>query len=301
MSNTPKNAYLKDSQQNREIIQSPLTTFDTKPTPRVQRLLEEQRRLEEQRLRAIQEEERSKEVAQQTRPVSPLPKLQAYSGAHDIYKYARSRMVKEQLVARGIRDPFVLQAMEKLPRHLFVTEALQATAYDDRPLPIAGGQTISQPYVVAYMCQLLMAKPGMKILEIGTGSGYQASVLQEMELNVYSVERIAELYENTKHFLREVLGYHSMNLFFSDGTLGMPSYAPYDRIIVAAGGPTIPKALLEQMNDGGIMLIPVGQERQRQHLIRVIKHGHSYTQEDCGPTTFVDLVGQDGWKHTQKP
>lgn len=213
----------------------------------------------------------------------------------DIYAYSRKRMVKEQLIGRGINDENVLRAMAAVPRHLFVNEALQPTAYDDRPLPIACGQTISQPYTVALMCQMLMAERGMKVLEIGTGSGYQAAVLREMGLKVFSVERIKELYTNTKSLLTAKLGYYDMQLFLSDGTLGLELFAPYDRIIVAAGGPSIPEALKAQLSDNGIMLIPVGKEKMNQNLIRVFKIGNTYREENLGTTTFVDLIGKQGW------
>lgn len=213
----------------------------------------------------------------------------------DIYAYSRKRMVKEQLIARGINDENVLRAMAAVPRHLFVNEALYPTAYDDRPLPITCGQTISQPYTVALMCQMLMAERGMKVLEIGTGSGYQAAVLREMGLKVFSVERIKELYTNTKSLLTTKLGYYDMQLFLSDGTLGLDLFAPYDRIIVAAGGPSIPEALKAQMTDNGIMLIPVGREKMAQNLIRVFKIGNTYREENLGTTTFVDLIGKQGW------
>lgn len=213
----------------------------------------------------------------------------------DIYAYSRQRMVKEQLIARGINDENVLRAMAAVPRHLFVNEALYSTAYEDRPLPIACGQTISQPYTVALMCQMLMAEKGMKVLEIGTGSGYQAAVLHEMGLKVFSVERIRELYTSTKSFLTAKLGYYDMQLFLSDGTLGLELFAPYDRIIVAAGGPSIPEALKSQLAEGGIMLIPVGREKMTQNLIRVFKIGSTYREENLGTTTFVDLIGKQGW------
>lgn len=213
----------------------------------------------------------------------------------DIYTYSRQRMVKEQLIARGINDENVLRAMATVPRHLFVSEALYPTAYEDRPLPIACGQTISQPYTVALMCQMLMAEKGMKVLEIGTGSGYQAAILREMGLKVFSVERIKELYTTTKTFLTAKLGYYDMQLFLSDGTLGLELFAPYDRIIVAAGGPAIPEALKNQLADNGIMLIPVGKEKMSQNLIRVFKMGSSYREENLGATTFVDLIGKQGW------
>lgn len=228
---------------------------------------------------------------QKTSSVCTLP----VENQADIYKYSRNKMVKEQLINRGITDPQVLKAMSIVPRHLFVNEALQNTAYDDRPLPIACGQTISQPYTVALMCQLLMLEKGMKVLEIGTGSGYQTAVLREMGAKVFSVERIPELYHNTKKLLKTTLGYTDLVLFLSDGTLGLDNFAPFDRIIVAAGGPTIPQALKDQMDHNAIMLIPVGNEKMRQSLVRVFKINGSYKEENHGSTTFVDLVGKQGW------
>lgn len=225
---------------------------------------------------------------------SPFAKPE-HHGQADIYAYSRQRMVKEQLIARGINDENVLRAMAAVPRHLFVNEALYPTAYEDRPLPIACGQTISQPYTVALMCQMLMAEKGMKVLEIGTGSGYQAAVLREMGLKVFSVERIKELFTRTKSFLTAKLGYSDIQLFLSDGTLGLELFAPYDRIIVAAGGPAIPEALKNQLAEGGIMLIPVGKEKMTQNLIRVFKIGSTCREENLGTTTFVDLIGKQGW------
>ena len=214
----------------------------------------------------------------------------------DIFKYSRRRMVQEQLVSRNINDKHVLRAMESIPRHLFISEALHATAYEDRPLPIANGQTISQPYVVAFMCQLLLAEPLMKVLEIGTGSGYQAAVLHEMGLKVFSVERIQNLYENTRVLLQEKFRYKNMVLHLSDGTLGWTQHALYDRIIVAAGGPSVPQALKDQLAEGGVMLIPIGDERKKQRIVRVFKINGQCKEEDCGPVSFVDLVGADGWR-----
>jgi len=214
---------------------------------------------------------------------------------NDMFKYSRRRMVEEQLMARGITNEYVLKAMGRIPRHLFISEALHATAYSDRPLPILSGQTISQPYVVALMCQLLLAEPAMRVLEIGTGSGYQAAILYGMGLKVFSVERIKNLYDDTYKLLKEELCYKNITLKLSDGTLGWTRYAPYDRIIVAAGGPSVPEALKEQLADGGIMLIPVGTERKKQHLIRVFKINGQCKEEDCGPVSFVDLVGKDAW------
>lgn len=209
-------------------------------------------------------------------------------------KRNRMRMVADQIKARGISNPAVLAAMGKIKRHLFVEEAMQAEAYGDFPLPIGFGQTISQPYVVALMSELLGASPGMKVLEIGTGSGYQAAVLAEMGLDVHSVERIKELHFRTADLLRK-MGYYRIFLKLDDGTLGWPEESPFDRIIVTAGGPEVPAPLVEQLADPGIMLIPVGGKQRQQNLIRVEKKDGEITRHDMGTVSFVDLVGNHGW------
>lgn len=213
----------------------------------------------------------------------------------DTFQISRDRMVREQIVARGITDAAVLGAMRKVPRHLFVESALHGKAYGDHPLPIGLGQTISQPFVVALMSELLCASPGMHVLEIGTGSGYQAAVLYEMGLEVYTVERIRELYERTANlFMR--LRYRTVRLKLADGTEGWPESAPFDRIIVTAGGPSVPAPLLEQLADPGIMIIPVGRERRGQCLVRVRKENGHVTQENLDSVAFVDLIGSHGWR-----
>lgn len=209
-------------------------------------------------------------------------------------KYSRDRMIREQILARGITDEAVLRAMGSVPRHLFTEEALAAKAYEDYPLPIGYGQTISQPYVVARMSELLEATPGMRVLEIGTGSGYQAAVLDAMGLEVYTVERLRELYFRTSKLLMR-LRLLSVRMKLDDGTLGWPEAAPYDRIIVTAGGPEIPEPLVDQLADPGILVIPVGANRASQKLVRVHKRGGSVTVEDKGSVAFVDLVGKHGW------
>lgn len=215
------------------------------------------------------------------------------------YRIPRQRMVRDQLVARGIDDPAVLRAMADVPRHLFVPEALAATAYDDRPLPIGLGQTISQPRVVAAMCQMLGARSGMSVLEVGTGSGYQAAVLHAMGLTVFTVERLRPLYlEARERFAR--LGLHTVRTLLSDGTMGWPAMGPFDRIIVAAGGPGIPEALTDQLADSGVMVIPVGRRRGAQRLVRVTRRGGGLETSDCGPVAFVDLVGRYGWKGQER-
>jgi protein-L-isoaspartate(D-aspartate) O-methyltransferase len=209
-------------------------------------------------------------------------------------KRLRLRMVREQIEARGINDPAVLGAMAAVPRHLFVQEALRAQAYEDTPLPIGYGQTISQPYIVARMSQLLEVERGMRVLEIGTGSGYQAAVLCAMGCTVFTVERMRELYLNTSSLLRQ-MGLRGIHMQRRDGTLGMPEAAPFERIIVTAGGPEVPRPLVDQLEEGGILLIPVGEKPRTQRLLRVRKEQGRTSTEDLGPVVFVDLVGDHGW------
>ncbi|WP_196608020.1 protein-L-isoaspartate(D-aspartate) O-methyltransferase [Nitratidesulfovibrio oxamicus] len=210
-------------------------------------------------------------------------------------KRNRERMVKQQLETRGITDPAVLAAMRSVPRHLFVQEALRAQAYEDHPLPIGYGQTISQPFIVALMSQIIEPQPGLRVLEIGTGSGYQAAVLVEMGLDVYTVERIRELHAAARDLLR-TLKYRKVRLKLDDGTLGWPEAAPYDRILVTAGGPEVPLPLIEQLADPGILVIPVGSSKRMQELVVVRKQGGRVVRESKGGVAFVDLVGTHGWR-----
>ena len=202
-------------------------------------------------------------------------------------------MVRE-LAARGITDGRVLEAMSRIPRHLFVPEGLRSRAYEDCPLPIGYGQTISQPSTVALMSQMLETSPGMRVLEVGTGSGYQAAVLAAMGCTVYTVERLKELYQSARALLQQ-LDLRAIHMQRSDGTLGMPAAAPFDRIIVTAGGPQIPPPLLEQLAVDGIMLIPVGARPRTQRLTRIMRRQGRLCCEDLGPAVFVDLVGDHGW------
>ncbi len=215
-------------------------------------------------------------------------------------KRNRERMVKQQLETRGITDPAVLAAMRSVPRHLFVQEALRAQAYEDHPLPIGHGQTISQPFIVALMSQIIEPQAGLRVLEIGTGSGYQAAVLAEMGLDVYTVERIRELHAAARDLLR-TLKYRKVRLKLDDGTLGWPEAAPYDRILVTAGGPAVPAPLIEQLADPGILVIPVGASKRMQELVVVRKEvvrkeGGRVVRESKGGVAFVDLVGTHGWR-----
>lgn len=210
-------------------------------------------------------------------------------------KRHRERMVREQLELRGITDAAVLAAMRAVPRHLFVEEALQAQAYQDHALPIGQGQTISQPYIVGLMSQLLEVQPGMRVLEIGTGSGYQAAVLAQMGADVFTVERIRELYTATRTLLTS-LKYRRIRTKLDDGTLGWPDMAPFDRVIVTAGGPSVPMPLVEQMADPGIMVLPVGASKRAQKLIVLRRQGSKIIKRTMGDVAFVDLVGNHGWQ-----
>lgn len=206
----------------------------------------------------------------------------------------RLRMVREQIQARGIRDIEVISAMAAVPRHMFVQEAMAMHAYEDSSLPIGYGQTISQPYVVARMTELLEIEKGMRVLEIGTGSGYQAAILAAMGCVVHTVERLPELYVQTRALVQR-LQLRGIHMHLGDGTLGLPHIAPFHRIIVAAGGPRIPDPLVRQIADNGIMLIPVGDRPRAQRLTRLRRVGSRVYMEDAGPAVFVDLVGNYGW------
>ncbi|WP_072696634.1 protein-L-isoaspartate(D-aspartate) O-methyltransferase [Desulfovibrio litoralis] len=204
-------------------------------------------------------------------------------------------MVHEQLMRNGIRNRAILHAMQKVPRHFFVQEALTSQAYEDLTLPIGSGQTISRPIVVAWMTEILQPQKGLKILEIGTGCGYQTAVLAELGLNVFSIERIPELHQSAKQRLAK-LGYTSNTLLkLSDGTLGWKEAAPFDRIMITAGGPVVPPPLLEQLADQGLLLMPIGNDRQKQNFILLHKNNGEITKETFGEVSFVELIGNHGW------
>jgi protein-L-isoaspartate(D-aspartate) O-methyltransferase len=205
----------------------------------------------------------------------------------------RQRMVVDQLEARGIRDVRLLGAMRKVPRELFLDESMRERAYEDSPLPIGGGQTISQPYMVARMCELAELRGSERVLEIGVGSGYQTAILCELGRRVYGVELRPELASVAERRLR-TLGYRNLELGVFDGTCGWSDEAPFDAIIVAAGAPEIPPLLVDQLSDGGRLIIPVG-PRQGQRLAIVQRHGDEFTTEWTTPCAFVDLVGRYGW------
>jgi protein-L-isoaspartate(D-aspartate) O-methyltransferase len=205
----------------------------------------------------------------------------------------RERMVSEQLQARGIRDPRVLAAMRKVPRERFVDESMRERAYEDAPLPIGYGQTISQPYMVARMCELAELHGDEAVLEIGAGSGYQTAVLAELARQVYGVERRPELGRLAEQRLA-ALRYRNVEIGVFDGTYGWRERAPFDAVLVAAGAPEIPPLLVDQLADGGRLIVPVG-PRQGQRLAIVTRKGAEFVTEWATPCSFVDLVGKYGW------
>ena len=205
----------------------------------------------------------------------------------------RERMIEEQLVPRGISDPRVLEAMRQVPRHLFVEDAMQAHAYGDFPLPIGSGQTISQPYIVALMTEALQLKGTERVLEIGTGSGYQAAILSRLCLRVYTIERIDALVGRARKVF-DRLRYHNIVSRIDDGTEGWAAEAPFDGILVTAGGPRIPDPLLAQLADPGRLVIPVG-DQGVQDLQLVEKRDGGLTVRTIEQVRFVDLIGAYGW------
>jgi protein-L-isoaspartate(D-aspartate) O-methyltransferase len=204
----------------------------------------------------------------------------------------RNKLVKK-LREKGIKDESVLRAISVVPRHAFFETALLEHAYEDKAFPIGEGQTISQPYTVAFQSEKLEIKPNDKVLEIGTGSGYQACVLLEMGARVYTIEYNKVLYETTKDFLPQ-LGYKPY-FFFGDGSKGLPPKAPFDKIIVTAGAPVVPDALTDQLAEGGILVIPVG-DREKQVMLRIRKQKGKLIQEEFDYFAFVPLLGEKGWR-----
>jgi protein-L-isoaspartate(D-aspartate) O-methyltransferase len=202
----------------------------------------------------------------------------------------RARMVETQIVARGVRDPRVLQAMKEVPRHLFVDAAQQSQAYDDHPLPIAGNQTISQPYIVALMTELLDLQSGDRVLEIGTGSGYQSAVLSRLARDVYSIEIVPELARASAERLR-TMGFQNVTVREGDGYRGWPEHAPFNGIVVTAAPPRIPEPLVDQLAPGGRMVIPVGDFFQELKVFTKDKNG-KVTEKDILPVRFVPMTGE---------
>jgi len=214
------------------------------------------------------------------------------------FKKARELMVQSQLVPRGVKDKRVLDAMLRIPRHEFVPPKYRNRAYDDCALPIEEGQTISQPYMVASMTELLQLTGTETVLEIGTGSGYQSAVLSRLSSRVYTVERICPLGDSARERLAR-LGFNNVEVIAGDGSMGLPEHTPYDRIIVTAGSPKLPEPLTEQLTEGGIMVIPVGTETS-QSLIRVKKSEGRLSEDYHTPCVFVPLVGKHAWSQDNR-
>lgn len=216
------------------------------------------------------------------------------NGAPDPYAVARRRMVSEQLIPGGIRDSRVIEAMGRVPRHAFVSQGMEDQAYLDRPLPIGMGQTISQPLMVAIMTESLALCGTERVLEIGTGSGYQAAILAELVREVFTIERIKDLSIRARKILYR-LRYENIKLRIGDGTLGWPEEAPFDRIVVTAGAPSVPEELMKQLADGGRLVIPVGGE-DVQILDIISRSGEEFHKHSITACRFVKLVGAQGWQ-----
>ena len=220
-------------------------------------------------------------------PPRPTPPT---SQPQDAFAKHREAMVRAQIEARGIKDAAVLAALRRVPRHEFVPAAQRSFAYDDRPLPIAAGQTISQPLIVALMTELLHVKPGQRVLEIGTGSGYQAAVLAELKLEVYSIEIVAELAASARATLAR-LGYEKVNVRAGDGYLGWPEAAPFDAIIVTAAPPKVPQPLIDQLKPGARLVVPEG-DREQELIVYEKKSDGSLRRTSVLPVRFVPMTGR---------
>jgi protein-L-isoaspartate(D-aspartate) O-methyltransferase len=215
----------------------------------------------------------------------------------DEYQIARERMVRHLREHYKISDERVLEAMRRVPRHLFVPEALESQAYKDNALPIAANQTISQPFIVARMTELLELDNQSKILEIGAGSGYQTAILSLLAGKIFAVERVAQLAEEARRRL-ENLNIKNVSLLCADGTQGLEKHAPFDGILVAAGSPQLPEPLLKQLKIGGRLIIPIGENQKTQKLIRVTRAAaNNFQTGDFGACAFVPLIGEHGWKN----
>ena len=226
---------------------------------------------------------------------SITPKLADFSQE---YAIPRERMVARLRDYYRIQDEKVLAAMRAVPRHFFVPEALRGRAYGDHALPISANQTISQPFIVARMTELLELDENSRVLEIGAGSGYQTAVLSQVAAQLYAIERIGDLAREAQARIRQ-LGIYNATVKCFDGTLGWLANAPYDGILVAAGGPSVPEPLVAQLKVGGKLVVPVGEKRESQRLVRVVKNAAGVREEDHGPCAFVPLIGQHGWKDSQ--
>lgn len=207
----------------------------------------------------------------------------------------RERMIQSLRERYKIKDDNVLDVMRTVPRHFFLPTALQSQAYKDNAVPIAQGQTLSQPFIVARMTELLELKPNAKVLDIGAGSGYQTAILSQLANKVFAVERIPQLAAEAQQRL-QMLQIHNVTLRCGDGTLGWEIYSPFDAILVAAGSPTIPEPLLKQLKMNGKLVLPVGESHEVQTLVRVTKTEKGFKTEDFGSCAFVPLIGEHGWK-----
>jgi protein-L-isoaspartate(D-aspartate) O-methyltransferase len=216
------------------------------------------------------------------------------------YALLRRQMVHDHVAVRGISDPRVLAAMEEVPREEFVPLGLRGYAYEDRPLPIGAGQTISQPYTVAYMCEAARIRPTDHVLEIGTGSGYGAAVLANLAQAVYTMERISDLAAEA-HRRLESLGYNNVGVCAGDGTTGLADQAPFDAVLVTAGAQSVPPALLEQLAEGGRLIIPIGEREGSQTMYRFTRHADRFDMENLGEFAFVPLVAGGGENEDSHP
>jgi protein-L-isoaspartate(D-aspartate) O-methyltransferase len=228
--------------------------------------------------------------------MSGPPVGESSESSYDDFSYAaeRDRMVETQIISRGVTDRRVLEALRSVPRHVFVPPEHRFLAYSDGALPIGSGQTISQPYIVALMTELLVLKGDEKVLEVGTGSGYQAAILSMLAREVHTIERHASLARYAARLLED-LKIANVQVHVGDGTLGLPEFAPFAAIIVTAAAPDVPKALFDQLEDGGRLVIPVG-HRGNQYLERWRRQGDKYDYETILPVAFVPLIGAQGWK-----
>jgi protein-L-isoaspartate(D-aspartate) O-methyltransferase len=226
--------------------------------------------------------------------LNPSSQQQAGARASSEYRRQREQMVEHLRKHHRIRDERVLRVMAEVPRHLFVPEALRSNAYGDHALPISSNQTISQPFIVARMTELLEVDENSRVLEIGAGSGYQTAILARLAGSVFAIERIPELAREAQRRIRE-LGIYNATVKCFDGTLGWDAHAPYDAILAAAGGPDVPEPLLAQLKVGGRLAMPVGPARDSQRLVRVVRTEKGYEREDHGACAFVPLIGRYGW------
>ena len=225
-----------------------------------------------------------------------MKNMQTHPKLQDEYEIPRRRMIERLREHYKIRAENVLEAMRRLPRHFFVPEALQSQAYKDNALPIAANQTISQPFIVARMTELLELDEKSRVLEIGAGSGYQTAVLASIAGRVFAVERIPVLAQEAEKRLKK-LGFRNVTLRCADGTNGWEIYSPFNAVLVAAGGPIVPEPLLKQLNIGGRIVIPIGNDTKTQNLIRVTRTEKGFHREDFGACAFVPLIGEHGWQN----